>query len=78
MRVAFYECDITPPLGGNMPGGFRENRAMDVFEQLYAKAVVIEDGGKYAAIVSMDICGVGAEFHDVITKRVEEYSVLRN
>ena len=74
MRVAFYECDITPPLGGNMPGGFRENRAMDVFEQLYAKAVVIEDEGKYAAIVSMDICGVGAEFHDVITKRVQEYT----
>ena len=74
MRAAFYECDITPPLGENMPGGYRENRAMDVFEPLYAKALVIEDGGTYAAIVAIDTCEVNPQFHDVITKRVHEYT----
>ncbi|MBE6696059.1 MAG: hypothetical protein E7587_06350 [Ruminococcaceae bacterium] len=74
MRAAFYECDITPPLGENMPGGYCENRAMDVFEPLYAKAVVIEDGDTYAAIVAIDTCEVNPQFHDVITKRVHEYT----
>ena len=74
MRAAFYECDITPPLGGNMPGVYRANPAMDVFEPLYAKAVVIEDNGTYAAIVAIDTCEVDPKFHDVITRRVEEYT----
>ena len=74
MRAAFYECDITPPLGGNMPGYYRANPAMDVFEPLYAKAVVVEDEGKYAAIVAIDTCEVHPQFHDVITKRVKEYT----
>ena len=74
MRAAFYECDITPPLGGNMPGYYRANPAMDVFEPLYAKAVVIEDGGTYAAVVTIDTCEVNPAFHDTITKRVQEYT----
>ena len=74
MRAAFYECDITPPLGGNMPGVYRANPAMDVFEPLYAKAAVIEDNGTYAAIVAIDTCEVDPKFHDVITRRVEEYT----
>ena len=74
MRAAFYECDITPPLGGNMPGGYCANPAMDVFEPLYAKAVVVEDNGTYAAIVAIDTCEVDPGFHDVITGRVAEYT----
>ena len=29
MRVGFYECDITPPLGGDMPGYYGHNIAHD-------------------------------------------------
>lgn len=74
MRAAFYECNITPPLGENMPGYYKANPAMDVFEELYAKAVVVEDGGNYAAIVAIDTCEVNPQFHEVITKRVNEYT----
>ena len=51
MRAAFYECDITPPLGGYMWGHYRDLRAYDVYDRLYAKALVVEDCGEYAAIV---------------------------
>ena len=74
MRAAFYECDITPPLGGDMPGYYGPNPARDVFERLYAKALVVEDGGSYAAIVTLDTCEVDPSFHEAITRRVEEYT----
>ncbi len=68
MRAGFYECDITPPLGGHMPGYYRPNAAMDVFERLYAKALVVEDQGNYAAILALDTC----EYVDAMTPIVEE------
>ena len=74
MRAAFYECDITPPLGGDMPGYYGPNPAHDVFERLYAKALVVEDGGSYAAIVTIDTCEVDPSFHGAITRRVEQYT----
>lgn len=74
MRAAFYECDITPPLGGDMPGYYGPNPACDVFERLYAKAAVIEDGGHYAAILTIDTCEVDPSFHEAITRRVEAYT----
>ena len=50
MKAAFYECDVTPPLGGYMIGYYSERLAGDVAERLYAKAVVVEDGGNIVDI----------------------------
>ena len=74
MRASFYECDITPPLGGFMWGHYKELRAMDVHQRLYAKAVVIEDKGDVAAIVVVDTCVLPEEIHEVVTKRIQEYT----
>lgn len=74
MKAAFYECDITPPLGGSMPGYYRPNPAQDVFERLYAKALVVEDEGNYAAIVALDACEYSEELTEIVTKRVYEYT----
>lgn len=74
MRVGFYECDITPPLGGNMPGYYRANPAKNVFERLYAKACVVEEDGKYAAIVSLDTCEYVDEMTKIVHDRVFEYT----
>ena len=74
MRAAFYECDITPPLGGHMPGYYRANPAEDVYERLFAKALVMEDGGRYAAIVALDTCEYIDAMTEVVTQRVYEYT----
>lgn len=74
MRAAFYECDITPPLGGYMWGYYCKRNADDVAENLYAKALVVEDGGTIAAIVSVDACALPREMHDIVTKRIYEYT----
>ena len=74
MRAAFYESDITPPLGGFMWGHYCENTAYDVIDRLHAKALVTEDNGEIAAIVCVDTCALPPEMHDIVTKRITEYT----
>ena len=74
MRAAFYECDITPPLGCFLWGHYRPVYAKTVHIRLYAKATVIEDNGELAAIVVVDCCTLPPEIHDVVTKRIYEYT----
>ena len=74
MRAAFYESDVTPPLGGYMWGHYREKRAAEVHERLTAKAVVVEDAGEVAAIVVIDSCAIPEAMRDTVTARIEEYT----
>lgn len=74
MKAAFYEVEITPPLGGFITGYYSRRFAKDVYERLYAKAVVIENNGEIIALLSFDACKLPEEAHDIITKRVYEYT----
>ena len=74
MRAAFYESDVTPPLGGYMWGHYREKRAEEVHERLHAKALVVEDGGEIAAIVVIDSCGIPDGMREAVTARITEYT----
>jgi len=74
MRAGFYECDITPPLGGFMWGHYRLLQASDVYDKLYARAVVIENDDHYAAIVVVDTCVIPVDMHEKVTKRIYEYT----
>lgn len=74
MKTAFYECDITPPLGCYIPGHYKDIRAIDVADKIYAKAVVIENDGNIAALVCVDSVTIPPEMHDIVTKRVFEYT----
>ena len=56
MRAAFYESDITPPLGGYLWGHYNRMHAEDVIDKFYAKAVVTECDGEVAAILAVDTC----------------------
>lgn len=74
MRAAFYECDVTPPLGGYLWGYYSKRIAEDVNERLYAKAVVIEDNGNTVAMVSVDACSLPEDMHDIVADRVFRYT----
>lgn len=74
MRAAFYESDITPPLGCYQTGYGFERYAEDVYNKLYSKALVVEDEGNYAVIISVDICEYPDDLHDKVTKRIEQYT----
>lgn len=74
MRASFYECDVTPPLGGFLWGHYAEVYANEVNYRLYAKAVVVENEGSVAAMLVIDSCTLPIEMHDIVTKRIYEYT----
>lgn len=74
MKAALYESDITPPLGCYMTGYGTDRRAKEVYDKLFSKALVIEQGGKYAVVISVDICEYPPEMPEIVTKRIEEYT----
>ena len=65
MRVAFYEKDITPPLGGYLAGYFINYAADDVLDPLYVHAAVIDNGDTTVAVITMDSCFLADDMHDV-------------
>jgi hypothetical protein len=61
LRTGFGECDITPKLDGKPVyiAGFGKNRkATGVHDPLLARAVVLGDGKKKLALVSVDLVGL--------------------
>lgn len=74
MKVAFYESDLTPPLGGFVWGHYNDVRCYEVQNRLYARAIVTEVAGEVSAIVCIDSCVIPAEMHDIVTARIFEYT----
>src|SRR5207249_1615737 len=60
LRAAYDEADITPPLGGSMPGYFRDRQATGVLDPLRAKVLYLADGSHSVALVACDLIGMGA------------------
>src|SRR5262249_61058060 len=58
LRVAYEEADITPPLGGSMPGYFRDRQATGVLDPLKAKVLYLAQGMNSVALVACDLIGV--------------------
>ena len=60
MRVGFARVDITPPVGTELTGFIaRDAPSAGVHDRLFARALAFEDGGARAAVVSVDLIGLG-------------------
>lgn len=77
MKVAFYEREITPPLGCSIPGYFNERLGSDVKDRLYAKSMVIEQGGETFGIVSVEGCGITTALHNAVADRVTAFTGMK-
>jgi hypothetical protein len=53
--------DITPPVGYRMSGYFNERLSTGTLNPLHAKALVLKDGPRHAALVFCDLIGVTRE-----------------
>ncbi|MGQ9691115.1 MAG: hypothetical protein ACUVQY_07640 [Thermoproteota archaeon] len=60
MKVGFSTLDITPPLGSEVPGGFKKNFLWDVHDPLYVKAAVFENDEVRVALVGVDSLSIKA------------------
>lgn len=74
MKCAFYEKEITPPIGDDIPGYYANRITVDVEDKLYAKAVVFEDEGNYCALLTIDCVTVHESLCEKIRDRVCEYT----
>jgi hypothetical protein len=54
-RAGAAAVAITPPVGIPMAGYYSERGALGVHDDLYAKAIVMEQGGETAALVALDL-----------------------
>jgi neutral ceramidase len=54
-QVGSASVCITPPVGSFLQGQFNERVMVDVHDDLFAKAVVVDDGSTRVALVSCDI-----------------------
>jgi len=55
VRAGVAQEDITPPVGVPLAGGLRARNSVGVDDPLYAKALILSDGSKYAVIVALDL-----------------------
>lgn len=60
VRAGYADADITPPLGGTMPGYFTERISTGVLDPLRAKVLVLSDRRTTIAIVALDLIGLQA------------------
>ena len=77
IKCAFYEKEITPPLGAIIPGGFDPRYAVDVRDRLYVKAIVIDNGKTKISMIVLDACMIPLDICEQICERVEEYTDIK-
>lgn len=73
LLVAFEEADITPPLGGSMPGYFRDRLATGVLDPLRSKVLFLGQEKESIALVACDLIGVGAPIVDRIRRATAKH-----
>jgi hypothetical protein len=80
LRAGWAEIEITPPLDGERPvylAGFGMNRkARGVHDPLMARAVVLDDGRRRLAIVSVDLVGLQYPTVQAIRERLAELAYV--
>ena len=70
MKAGFARLDITPPFGYSLVGYFHKRPADGIITPLYVNAVVVDDGERRAALVTLDAEGATAN----MTRIMREYT----
>lgn len=71
MRVGFAAVDLTPPVGTELTGFIaRDGPSTGIHDRLYARAMVFEDGHARAAVVGVDLIGLGRNLVARVRERV--------
>lgn len=68
---------ITPPAGIPMAGYYAERGARGVHDDLYARAIVVESGGRAAALVALDLITTPRELVERTRREIERTTHVR-
>lgn len=72
LKVGAAAVKITPPVGIGMAGYYFERGAQGTNDDLYAKAMVLEQGGVRAALVGLDLISVPRGVVEEARERIEK------
>ncbi len=72
LKAGSASANITPPLATRIPGGFRPRYAENVDDELFAKAVVIDNGTTCIAIVTCDLIAIPEKIADAAKARIAD------
>lgn len=70
LRVATFECDVTPPLGQPIYSGYQP--LAEVEHPLLAKGIVLEDGPRRYVLCSVDWCELCNSTHLLFRRKLAE------
>lgn len=76
MKAGISKNDITPALGANLNGYYRERYSDRVIEPLYVTALAFSDGERTALAISLDISEILQRDTDDIRARVAKHTGL--
>ena len=79
MRAGLGRREITPPMGVELAGYgyYLERRALSVRDPLYARALILEEGGLRAMIVSCDLLGLSRAVCEAVLAHAETLGISR-
>ena len=77
LRAGAAALKITPPEGAPMAGYYFNRAAEGVHDDLYARALVFDDGGIRAALVSCDLSGLPRSVVEAARKRIAADTGIR-
>lgn len=74
LKCAFYEKEITPPLGCFISGYGNLRKGSDVKDRLMAKACVFSNDKKTVALITIDALRIHYEVREEIARRVHAFT----
>ena len=72
LKAGSATANITPPLGARIPGSFRPRYAENVDDELFAKALVIDNGTTRIAIVTCDLIAIPEKIANTAKARIAD------
>jgi len=77
LKVGFYEKDITPPLGDDIPGYSGPRNSTAIHDPVYAKAISLSTGDavhECIIMITVDLIYVPPYVYDVVMDKVERFT----
>ena len=66
MKTGYAKICINPPYGAPITGYYEARFTKGIADNLYARAVVFDDGEKKAAVIALDLCFLDQPVYDAI------------
>jgi len=77
LKVGAASVNITPPVGTPMAGYYAERLSRGVHDPLFAKAIVLEVGGKKATLVALDLISTPLVLVEEARREIEKTTGIK-